>query len=319
MRKIYPLACLLLPLLVMCGDAGAPTSTQTEQVESENPGSLVYGIGKVIPKDDILLLSSEVQGMVERLHKKENDTVQPGMVIVEMKHAIEDEKAIQLAQLLKTQALQVRADKATITELEAKATNATLELERGKKLYAQGAETQQVIEVLNANSIGLTANLKRQYTLVAISESRLLELKSDYALAILEKERRYIKSPISGYVLELNVLPGSIISPEKSVVQLCPFGPSIAICEIDEANADKIKVGQIGWIRTVGANDTLASGTVYFVYSFLKKKSLFTDQSGEKEDRRVRTIKMLLEPKSELLLNSRVECVIAINPIKTGK
>jgi hypothetical protein len=42
--------------------------------------------------------------------------------------------------------------------------------------------------------------------------------------------------------------------------------------------------------RNVGSLDTLSTGTIYFTSSFLKKKSLFTDQSGEKEDRRVRTI-----------------------------
>jgi hypothetical protein len=52
---------------------------------------------------------------------------------------------------------------------------------------------------------------------------------------------------------------------------------------------------------------------VYFTSSFLKKKSLFTDQSGEKEDRRVRTIKLLLDAPENLLLNARVECVIDIS------
>jgi hypothetical protein len=59
--------------------------------------------------------------------------------------------------------------------------------------------------------------------------------------------------------------------------------------------------------------DTLSTGTVYFTYSFLKKKSLFTDQSGEKEDRRVRTVKILLDQPENLLLNARIECVIDIS------
>jgi hypothetical protein len=85
------------------------------------------------------------------------------------------------------------------------------------------------------------------------------------------------------------------------------------VCEIDEMYAGKIAVGQKGWIRNVGSIDTLSTGTVYFTYSFLKKKSLFTDQSGEKEDRRVRTIKMMLDQPEKLLLNARIECVIDIS------
>ena len=71
--------------------------------------------------------------------------------------------------------------------------------------------------------------------------------------------------------------------------------------------------GQKGWIRNVGSVDTLSTGTVYFTSSFLKKKSLFTDQSGEREDRRVRTIKMMLDQPEKLLLNARIECVIDIS------
>ena len=50
-----------------------------------------------------------------------------------------------------------------------------------------------------------------------------------------------------------------------------------------------------------------------FTASFLKKKSLFTDQAGEKEDRRVRQIKIGLDHPEQLLLNARVECVIDIS------
>jgi hypothetical protein len=113
--------------------------------------------------------------------------------------------------------------------------------------------------------------------------------------------------------LELTVLLGGSVSIQESFAQISPEGKMIAICEIDEANASKIEVGQKGWIRNVGASDTLSTGTVYFAFSFLKKKSLFTDQSGEKEDRRVRTIKMMLDHPENLLLNTRVECVIDIS------
>ncbi len=102
------------------------------------------------------------------------------------------------------------------------------------------------------------------------------------------------------------------MSIPQSFGQITPKGKMIAICEIDESNAGIVFVGQKGWIRNVGSADTLSTGTVYFAASFLKKKSLFTDQSGEKEDRRVRTIKMMLDNPNQLLINARVECVLDI-------
>jgi len=106
---------------------------------------------------------------------------------------------------------------------------------------------------------------------------------------------------------------GGAVNTQQSIAQIEPSGKTIAVCEIDELNAAKILVGQKGWIRNIGSADTLSTGTVYFAFSFLKKKSLFTDQSGEKEDRRVRTIKMMLDSPDKLLLNARVECVIDIS------
>jgi len=129
----------------------------------------------------------------------------------------------------------------------------------------------------------------------------------------MEREQKIIRSPINGRILELTVLIGGSVSIQQSFAQISPEGKTIAICEIDELNAEKIAVGQKGWIRNVGSSDTLSTGSVYFVFSFLKKKSLFTDQSGEKEDRRVRTIKMMLDHPEKLLLNARVECVIDVS------
>jgi hypothetical protein len=132
-------------------------------------------------------------------------------------------------------------------------------------------------------------------------------------VAQIERGQKIISSPVNGKILELSVLIGGPVSIQQSLAQINPEGKTIAICEIDELNAEKVAVGQKGWIRNVGSSDTLSTGKIYFTSSFLKKKSLFTDQSGEKEDRRVMTIKMMLDQPGKLLLNSRVECVIDLS------
>ena len=208
---------------------------------------------------------------------------------------------------------QIKVDLASIGELKAKVSNANKELQRSRNLLSKGAETQQKVDEASTNLKTLHANLTKLEAIVAVSKSRLQELKSDLKSAQLENDQNIIKSPINGRILELNVLVGGSISMQQSIAQISPYGNIISICEIDESNAEKIVVGQKGWIRSVGSSDTLSTGTIYFASSFLKKKSLFTDQSGEKEDRRVRTIKLLLDNPKKLILNARVECVIDIS------
>jgi len=157
------------------------------------------------------------------------------------------------------------------------------------------------------------SNLKRLQAGADVSKSRLNETKAALHEAQIERARKIILSPVNGRILEITVLAGGSVDTQESLAQISPEGKTIAICEIDEMYAGKIAVGQKGWIRNVGSLDTLSTGTVYFTYSFLKKKSLFTDQSGEKEDRRVRTIKMFLDQPEKLLLNARIECVIDIS------
>jgi hypothetical protein len=73
-----------------------------------------------------------------------------------------------------------------------------------------------------------------------------------------------------------------------------------------------VKVGQPAFMRNQGMDEKLASGEVIFVGSYLKKKSLFSDDSGNMEDRRVREVRILIKDNKQLIFNSLVEAVINI-------
>lgn len=306
---------ILYSLLIFtaCNNDAAKEKLLQENAQQSDYTTYTIGIGKIIPENDILQLSSPVSGIVQKIYKKENDHVEVGTIILELEHQLEDEKVIQLGNQLSTQAAQIKVDAASVGELDAKISNAKIALQRLRNLLAKGAETQQTVDNAATNLNALLANLNRLEATIGVSKSRWQEVNSDLKTARLERDQKIIKSPISGQILELSVLIGGSVTMQQSFAQISSEGRTIAICEIDEANGSKIAVGQKGWIRSVGSTDTLSTGTVYFASSFLKKKSLFTDQSGEKEDRRVRTIKMLLDNAEKLLLNSRVECVIDIS------
>jgi HlyD family secretion protein len=294
------------------------SNAENEKLELENknkaiPISYIIGIGKIIPENEIVQLSSPVSGIVQKIYKKENDSVSVGTIILILEHQLENEKIIQSGNQLSTQDAQIKVDMASVGEFESKVSNAKIELRRLQNLLLKGAETQQTVDDATTNLKSFTANLNKLKAIVSVTKSRRQEARTNLKTAQLEKEQKIIKSPISGKILELTVLIGGSVSIQQSFAQINPEGKTIAVCEIDEMNAAKMLVGQRGWIRSVGSSDTLSTGTIYFTSSFLKKKSLFTDQSGEKEDRRVRTIKILLDNPEKLLLNARVECVVDIS------
>lgn len=311
--KAYFLLFFSFSLVISCTNKAAEEQLAEEKAIDMRAASRVVGVGKIIPESDIIQLSSPVNGIVQKIYTSENDTVSIGSVILELDHALEDAKLEQLANEVNTQIAQIKVDEANVDEGQAKYNNAKSEVERLQNLLAKGAETQQTVDDATTNLKSLNANLARLKANVGVSKSRLLETKAALHTAQIEREQKTIRSPVNGRVLELSVLIGGSVAPKEAFGQISPEGKTIAICEIDELNAEKIAVGQKGWIRNVGSTDTLSTGTVYFTSSFLKKKSLFTDQSGEKEDRRVRTIKIMLDTPDGLLLNSRVECVIDIS------
>lgn len=311
--KNHIITLLIIFIITSCNNKSSKEKLEIEKVEQANAINQIVGVGKIIPENDIIQLSSSVNGVIQKIYKKENDTVIIGSVIIELEHQLEDEKIKQLNNELNTQTAQIKVDAASVGEFEAKVSNAKLELLRLQNLLSKGAETQQTIDDATTNLKALTSNLNKLAAIVSVSKSRLQETKTNFKTAQIEREQKIIKSPIDGKILELTVLIGGSVLIQQSFAQISPKGKTIAICEIDELNAGKIIVGQKGWIRNVGSYDTLSTGKIYFASSFLKKKSLFTDQSGEKEDRRVRTIKMMLDNTEKLLLNARVECVIDIS------
>jgi HlyD family secretion protein len=312
MKHNFSLLMLLL-IFISCKNNSVNENLKNENSLPHLSIDYIVGIGKIIPENEIIQLSSPVNGIVQKIYKKENDTVIIGTAILELEHHLEDAKLLQLRSEVATQSAQINVDYASAEEFEAKYNNAKSGLIRLQNLLAKGAETQQTVDDASTDLKSFQANLKRLDANVIVSKSRLKETESALKVAQIEKDQKIITSPVNGRILELTVLIGGPVAVQQSLGQINPEGKTIAICEIDELNAGEVAVGQKGWIRNVGSSDTLSTGKIYFTSSFLNKKSLFTDQSGEKEDRRVMTIKMMLDQPGKLLLNSRVECVIDLS------
>ena len=98
----------------------------------------------------------------------------------------------------------------------------------------------------------------------------------------------------------------------RNKYDFAPEGPVMAITEIDELFADKVKVGQPAFVRAQGDTVVLATGKVILAAPYLRKKSLFSDKADNLEDRRVREVRVQLDSSETLLIGSRVECIIEL-------
>jgi multidrug resistance efflux pump len=276
----------------------------------------VIGLGRIEPELRILDLNAEVSGIITRLPFRPGDRVAQGETIVELNQSIEQSKVEQAAALVETQASSIKSAKAALTSTRVKAANAMLSLERAKSLFDQKIQAQSVYDDAKAQYDSLVADTARLEADVATAESQLKQNRADlrYAQAVLSQ--RSIKAPAAGQVLSLDVTLGSLVTPGKNFGTFAPDSPLVARCEIDEMFASEVRLGQKAYVRNQGQTEALAQGTVSFVGPSLRKKSLFAEEVGDLEDRRVREVWLKLDAGSRLLFGSRVEGVILIGGLE---
>lgn len=305
----YTLLCLLL-FAWGCRQQKSPAEPPIKEITS------VRGIGKIIPENEILKLALQTSGTVASVFAHENDSLTSGSTILCLTDQSEMNEVALAQAAITSQRAQIAATKAQVTEEKAKEANLQLEYDRIARLYADGAETGQVKENAATELQVQQSTFQRAQEDLTREISKLNEAEKNLELKKTMLEKRCLKAPLSGILLELNVHPGEYVTEGITVGQFRPDGSKIAVCEIDELFADRVKVGQKAYLLSSGGMDTLATGRVFFTGEFLKKKSLFYEEAGEAEDRRVMEVKIRPDHPTSLLLNAKIECSILIDPDK---
>lgn len=235
---------------------------------------------------------------------------------------------------IQTQQTQVENFEKDIAKARLAVQFAQKNFDRISKVYKEGAETRQSyenaenqvqtaqaeVERLLAQQNNLRAqinNLKAQQETLRAQKSnassKVGELKADESYSRVERSKRDMYAFTDGKILSVDIAVGSYISPQVPIGDFAPASPVNVVAEIDELFATKVQVGQRAQIRLQGAADILAEGNVIEVAPYLRQKSLFSDEIGKLEDRRVREVRVRLDnPPASLLYGTRVDCIIKL-------
>jgi hypothetical protein len=104
-----------------------------------------------------------------------------------------------------------------------------------------------------------------------------------------------------------------MVGQKVSLAEFAPESPTSVLTEIDELFAARVKLNQPAFIRLLGGRDTIAFGRVISLSPSLNRKSLFSEEIGKLEDRRVRKVRIRLEEgQQNVLYGQRVECLINV-------
>lgn len=301
---------LLLLSLVACNNK---TSTIADAQPVVAEPDRIVAIGRVEPEVKITSVGCEVNGVIRMVYVQAGDTVKKGELLLEFAHDYEDAKRQQVLAKVGTQQAEIANVKAQLNSAKIKRENMKTKLDRLEKIVGQGAETLQNLDNLKADYEQLVKDVDRLTASVQSAESKLTEIAADVKVAEADIERRKVKAPTDGVILTMDLTKGSVGSTEKPLFEFAPLSPLTVLCEVDELWVNKLQLGQQAIIRTPGTDDELAKGEVVYLSPYLKKKSLFSDDSANMEDRRVREVRIRLIGAVGLLINSRVEAIVDLN------
>lgn len=310
MKTIFKLLFASL-LLTACGNK-EEKKVIPAVAANELTVEVVVGIASIEPIERIVQLTTESAGVVEAIHAQVSQQVKKGELLFTLSNEVEAAQVNQAQSKLRTQHSIIESQEATLRSLEVQVQNASSNFNRTQKLFDGQAATQQqlddsrfTLDNISQQKISAQANLQQQ-----IAKQGELQADLNYYQSLLN--RKHIRAPRAGTVLSIEAKVGNYINSAAALGEFAPEGGLIAITEIDELFADRLKVGQRATLRPQGDSTLLGNGEVYIVSPYLRKKSLFSDNASNLEDRRVREVRVKINSDAKVLIGSRVECVIEL-------
>jgi membrane fusion protein (multidrug efflux system) len=222
---------------------------------------------------DTVAVSPQIAGYVSTVLVADNQTVQPGQVLVELDPA--EAKAAVAAAEANVAALQaavrnvddreslagaqITEEAANVASAQAKARMASADLDRYGRLAKQGwaapQRLQTVVAAADEAKAGVaqaSAALEAQRRQAASFGSTRAQSQAQVAQALaaldqarLNLDRTSIRAPASGVIGARSVRPGQYVRPGGALLAIVPLGRTYVVANFKETQVGKMKIGQV--------------------------------------------------------------------------
>lgn len=316
MRKIINSLGVLAYSIIILGLLGCKNGDKENAKENQKSVTPVYqqviAIGKVLPADGWVQISSAISAEVKEIFVKEGDEVDEGEILIQLKESSVGLDLKQSEAQLENLRAQHQSSIRDLAKEEIILEELRSKYEVTKALYERNAETKE-------NAQKDLSNLKQQQEIIASlkSQIRANQASEKEQSIVITKNSENIKdfqvtALKKGIISELNVQLGQTINSTDDLGKIVNNQNIIIEAEVDELFADSVVVGQQVDINLVGKTAVIGNGKIIYVSPTLMNKSILFETSNEAEDRRVRRIRIEPESNSSLLINSKVEIRIKL-------
>lgn len=336
MRKIS----LLLLMAASAAGAGAWFVGRTG-LEQENPrpkNTSVYvpneiaANGIVEGQTPVIELRSELVGTIAAIHRRENEQVTKGCLLVELNNDTQKEQvAVAEAEVAVARAALVRLRNGEQPEKRKALADAELAL---KAMYEHAQAKLKRIQTVSDKGVGSADQLEDAlYTLervraeyerakseralveaparedeVLMAEARIRAAEARLALAKAELARTRLLAPSDGTVLQRFAEPGDMAGPASlhPILVLANLSRLRVRAFVEELDANRVQVGQPATITADGIPDKKFTGVVAQVLPRMGKRGIETNAPGEYRDIYHREVLIDLDPGQSLPVSLRV-------------
>lgn len=179
---------------------------------------------------------SDAVAVVKSLLIEEGDTVRRGQTL-----AVMDMFDVRDAAVQKIRAEMV-SQEAAVSRQKAEAENARQELERARKLAAEGVgSVSDADRWQNAKSAAEAAQLE--------ASTRMESMRASLRAAEADRDRAVVKSPLAGGVLRVHARAGERVGPD-GIVEIGETGAMYAVAEVYETDIPRVAKGQTARISS---------------------------------------------------------------------
>lgn len=235
--------------------ASAPPalSIETAKVETRELQRSVDAVGTLDPNEEVVV-SNQVEGIVEKLLVDLGDSVQAGQVLAELdtrelelnvrqQQAALDQELARVG-LTDPNASFDEASTSQVRQAEAGFADAKIRLERTRRLAQSGVIPQQQLDAQQAQYDGAEAALRSARETVRNIHASIAARKAALALAQKKLADAKVVAPLSGFIKERPAAAGQFLKANSPVVTIVQNSPLKLHAEVPETAVAYVRTGR---------------------------------------------------------------------------
>lgn len=240
---------ILTSILISCSE-----EVEVYHAKKKELIEAVYASGVSKAENNYKVIAT-VNGIIEKIHKQEGDSINTGEVLFTIRKIREDQELNKAKEALNIANENLSKNSPLINDIDTKIQNLksivhkdSLDFQRNTRLYNNKAISKDQLEKINLKYTNSKSNLEslilNKKDLLNKLNSNLVTAQQNYNIILKSAKEYQIKSEINGYFLQKNKNLGEFIRVGEFIAQIGDLSNILFDLKVDELDKSKLKLNQ---------------------------------------------------------------------------